>query len=70
MFLFLFLLDYARINHPFAPENMDLRGHIGNVFASDRQRLGGRSENGQCSVPEENNGSNDELNESAQEDDE
>ena len=49
---------------------MDLRGHIGNVFASDRQRIGGRSENAQCSVPEKNNESNDELNESAQEDDE
>ena len=49
---------------------MDLRGHIGNVFSSDRQRLGGRSENGQCGVREENNESNDELNESAQEDDE
>ena len=34
-----FLLDFARISHPFAPKNTDLRGQIGNVFASDRKKF-------------------------------
>lgn len=67
--LFLIVLDYARMNHPFAPKNIDLRGHIGNVFATDRQKLGGRGGISQATIEEEKNESNDEdLNESDQED--
>ncbi|CAF1311293.1 unnamed protein product [Adineta ricciae] len=38
------IIDYARISHPFASNNVDLRGHIGNVFASDRKKLIDRGE--------------------------
>jgi hypothetical protein len=66
----LFLSDYARLTHPFAPKNMDLRGHIGNVFASDRQRWGVGGETCQSIVVEENNEANDvQSGDSNQEDD-
>ena len=40
--MFDFYLDYARICHPFTWQTMDLRGHIGNVFATDRKKSTGQ----------------------------
>lgn len=64
-------LDYGRFSHPFAPNNIDLRGHIGNVFATDRKKTASRSEGLQPSTNDKNEQiSDEEANESRTEDDE
>ena len=62
--------DYARVSHPFAAKSIDLRGHIGNVFATDRKKVNGHNQTCQSIKMEEDESGTDDPNDSMEEDDE